>query len=115
MGAGEDVKLTVVLSKGTGEVTGVALRDGKPIDGAMVVLVPEIPEHNLVLFRRDQSDSDGSFHLGGIVPGKYTVVAIENGWALEWFTPGVLEKYLPGGEAIQVHADSRIEVKANIQ
>lgn len=115
MGAGEDVKLTVVLSKGTGEVTGVALRDGKPLDGVMVVLVPEIPEHNLVLFRRDQSDSDGSFHLGGIVPGKYTVVAIENGWALEWFTPGVLEKYLPGGEAIQVHADSRIEVKANVQ
>jgi len=115
IGAGQDVKLTVVISKGTGKVTGVALKDGRPVDGVMVVLVPEVPEHNLFLFRRDQSDSDGSFNLGGILPGRYTVVAIENGWELDWFTPGVLQKYLPSGEAVQIHADSRIEVKVNVQ
>jgi Carboxypeptidase regulatory-like domain len=115
IGAGQDVKLTVVISKGTGEVTGVALKDGKPVDGVMVVLVPEVPEHNLLLFRRDQSDSDGSFNLGGILPGRYTVVAIENGWELDWLTPAVLQKYLLGGEAVQVRADSRIEVKVNVQ
>jgi hypothetical protein len=115
IGAGQDVKLTVVISKGTGEVTGVALKDGRPADGVMVVLVPEVSEHNLLLFRRDQSDSDGSFNLSGILPGKYTVVAIENGWELDWFTRGVLEKFLPGGEAVQIHADSRIAVKVNVQ
>jgi hypothetical protein len=112
---GQDIRLKVVLSEGTGRVTGVALKDGKPVDGVMIVLVPEVPEHNLVLFRRDQSDSDGSFQLPGVHPGKYTVVAIENGWELEWLTPGVLEKYLGGGEPIRVAANAKIEVKVKVQ
>ena len=112
---GEDVKLTVLISKGTGRITGLALKNGKPVDGVMVVLVPEIPDHNLVLFRRDQSDSDGSFNLTNILPGKYTVVGIENGWDLDWFTPGVLQKYLPGGEAVNVTPNSKLEVKIKVQ
>jgi hypothetical protein len=115
IGGGQDVRLKVVLSEGTGQVTGVALKDGKALDGVMVALVPEQPEHNLVLFRRDQSDSDGSFRLGGVHPGKYTVVAIENGWELEWFTPGVMEKYLAGGETVQVTANAKLEVKVKVQ
>jgi sarcosine oxidase gamma subunit len=115
IGGGQDVRLKIVLSEGTGQVTGVALKDGKALDGVMVALVPEQPEHNLVLFRRDQSDSDGSFRLGGVHPGKYTVVAIENGWELEWFTPGVMEKYLAGGETVQVTANAKLEVKVKVQ
>ncbi len=113
--AGQDVKLTVVVSKGTGHITGVALKDGKPIDGVMVVLVPEVPEHNLVLFRRDQSDSDGSFNLPGVLPGKYTVIALENGWDLDWYTPGVLQKYLPAGEPVEVSPNSKLDVKVRVQ
>ena len=112
---GQDVRLSIVLSEGTGRVTGVALKDGKPMDGVMIVLVPDVPEHNLVLFRRDQSDSDGSFALPGVHPGKYTVVAIEDGWELEWLTPGVLEKYLAGGEVVRVTANAKIEVKVKVQ
>lgn len=112
---GEDVKLEVLIAKGIGRITGVALKNGKPVEGVMVVLVPEIPEHNLVLFRRDQSDSDGSFNLPNILAGKYTVVALENGWDLDWFTPGVLQKYLAGGEAVNVGPNSKLEVKVNVQ
>ena len=112
---GQEVRLKVVLSEGTGRITGFALKDGKPIDGVMIVLVPEVPEHNLVLFRRDQSDSDGSFILPSVHSGKYTVVAIENGWELDWFTPGVIQKYLAGGEPVQVTANAKIEVKVKVQ
>src|SRR5467141_340941 len=112
---GQDVRLKVVLSEGTGRVSGFALKDGKPVDGVMIALVPEVPEHNLVLFRRDQSDSDGSFRLPGVHPGKYTVIAIENGWELEWLTPGVLEKYLTGGEPVQVAANAKIDVNVKAQ
>ena len=111
----EDVRLAVLVAKGSGTVTGVALKDAKPLEGVMVVLVPEVPEHNLGLFRRDQSDSDGSFNLRGILPGKYTVVAIENGWDLDWLTPAVLQKYLPGGQAIEVAPGAKLEVKVNAQ
>jgi protocatechuate 3,4-dioxygenase beta subunit len=112
---GQDVRLKIVLSEGTGRITGFALKDDKPVDGVMIVLVPEVPEHNLVLFRRDQSDSDGSFILRGVHTGKYTVVAIENGWELDWFTPGVIQKYLAGGEPVQVTTNAKIEVKVKVQ
>jgi protocatechuate 3,4-dioxygenase beta subunit len=112
--AGQAVKLIAIVSRGTGRVSGFALKDGKPIDGVMVVLVPEVPEHNLVLFRRDQSDSDGSFTLPAILPGKYTVIALENGWDLDWYTPAVLQKYLPAGERVEVSPNSKLEVKVNV-
>jgi len=41
-------------------VEGTAKRAGTPFAGAMVVLVPEDPEDNADLFRRDQSDLDGT-------------------------------------------------------
>jgi hypothetical protein len=115
IGEGQDVKLNVVLSRGTGQISGVALKDGKTIDGAMVLLVPQIADQNIALFRLDQSDSDGSFNLNGVVPGNYTVVAIENAWELEWFQPSVIKKYLAGGEPVQVQADSRLGVKVKVQ
>jgi Carboxypeptidase regulatory-like domain len=115
IGGGQDVKMKVVLSEGTGRITGFALKDGKPLDGVMVVLVPEVADHNLALIRRDQSDSDGSFNLPGVHAGKYTVVAIENGWDLDWFTPGVIQKYLAGGEPVQVATNAKIEVKVKVQ
>ena len=113
-GAG-DVKLDVVLSRGTGTITGFALKDSRPLDAVMVALVPEQPERNLVLFRRDQSDSDGSFNLAGVHPGKYTLIAIENGWDIEWLEPGALKKYLASGERIEVTPNAKLEVKVNVQ
>ena len=73
------VRLIVTLSQGLGQVAGIALREARPLAGALIVLVPEHPENNAPLFRRDQSDSDGTFSLPNVLPGKYTVVAIEDG------------------------------------
>jgi hypothetical protein len=115
IGSAQDVRLRIVITEGSGLVTGVALKDGKPLDGVMIVLVPQNPERNLVLFRRDQSDSDGSFNLEGILPGKYTVIAIENGWDLEWSSPAVLQKYLASGEPVQLGPNGRIELRVNVQ
>ncbi len=69
--------------------------------GAMIVLVPQhLGDH--ALYRRDQADSDGSFTLGQIAAGRYTLVAIENGWDLEWARPEVIAHYLPGGQAVTI-------------
>lgn len=113
--SGAAVKLSITVAHGEAEVTGTALRDGKPLAGVMVVLVPADPAHNQVLFRRDQSDSDGTFTLPTIVPGDYKVLAIENGWELEWTKPEVLEKFMAGAVAVQAQPSGKYNVKINVQ
>jgi hypothetical protein len=81
----------------------------------MIVLVPADPVHNQVLFRRDQSDSDGTFKLAAVVPGKYTVLAIENGWDLEWMNADVLKNYMARGVAIQALQNGKYDVKVTVQ
>jgi hypothetical protein len=83
-------------------VEGTAKRAGKPFAGAMVVLVPKNPEENRDLFRRDQSDLDGTFNLQDVVPGSYTVLAIENGWDLDWSQPAVIAAYTKRGRTLEV-------------
>lgn len=109
------VKVNIALAHGQGQVTGTALRDGKPFAGAMVVLVPADPANNAVLFRRDQSDSDGTFTLGAAIPGKYTVVAMDHGWDLEWMNPRVLKPYLAQGTPVEIQPNGKYDVKVNVQ
>jgi hypothetical protein len=109
------VTLQITISKGQGQITGVALRDGQRLAGVMIVAVPNDPAHNQVLFRRDQSDSDGTFSLPAVVPGDYTVLAIHNGWDLQWLKPEVLKPYLAQGEAVQVKQNGKYELKLKVQ
>jgi hypothetical protein len=94
--------LVVKVSAGGMRVEGFARKGGKGQAGAMVLLVPRDAAAFPDLVRRDQSDSDGSFALRDAVPGQYTVVAIEDGWSLDWTRPEVIGRYLPGGIAVTV-------------
>jgi hypothetical protein len=115
IGAEATVKLTIAAARGVGEVGGVASRDGWPFGGAMIVLVPADPAHNEMLFRRDQSDSDGTFTLPGVVPGVYTALAIEDGWELEWKNPEVLRNYMSRGVAVRVQPKGKYDIKVAVQ
>jgi hypothetical protein len=95
-----DLELTVRDS--SSRVEGFATSDGKGKAGVLVILVPQDPSAHTDAFRRDQSDSDGSFGVGAVIPGTYTIVAIENGWSLEWQRPEVLARYLPGGVSVNI-------------
>jgi len=68
----------------------------------MAVLVPKEPEGHSDLFYRDQSDLDGTFAMHNVVPGFYTIVAIENGWDLDWSQPGVIAAYAKHGRKVEV-------------
>jgi hypothetical protein len=87
-------------------IEGFAHKDGKGRPGVMVVLVPKEPAAFHALARRDQSDSDGSFSLRDAAPGEYTVVAIEDGWELDWARPEVIARYLSKGIAVTVTESS---------
>jgi hypothetical protein len=96
------VLLAATLASGSTAVNGYAARDGKGVGGTLVLLVPNDPSASDELIRRDQSDSDGSFSLPSVVPGTYTLVAIENGWGLEWKHRDAIAAYLKRGVAVQV-------------
>src|SRR5450432_655876 len=99
--AGSSPSLSLTLVGGSYEIDGTAKRAGKPVPGAMVFLVPKNIETDRD-FRRDQTDLDGSFTLRNIVPGSYTLLAIENGWDLDWSKPDVISAYLGHGRKIEV-------------
>jgi hypothetical protein len=109
------LSLVVRVSTNPARLEGFARRDGKGISGVMVVLAPKDLGAMVSLGRRDQSDSDGSFALLNVTPGVYTIVAIADGWDLDWSDPAVIGRYLPGGVSVTVkdEADSTASSQAS--
>ncbi len=100
------LSLAVTIGLGETRIEGFARTNGKGASGIMIVLVPNNRPAWQALIRRDQSDSDGSFSLRDVVPGQYAVVAIQDGWTLDWTDPQVLARYLPAGIAVSVTGSS---------
>src|SRR5262249_36381792 len=109
------VDLTIVMGRGFGEITGVAVRESRGVDGVMVLLVPDSGVNVEDDSRMDQSDSDGSFELGGIIPGKYRLLAIQDGWSLEWRNPAVLKPYLEKTALLQIAAGESRKINVEVQ
>jgi uncharacterized GH25 family protein len=99
---GAAARIVCTATRAAGNVSGTVLHDEKPVAGAMVLLVPDDATHQTQRYRRDQSDSDGTFSLRQVLPGNYTLLAIQNGWDLEWGNPDALKPYLASGQRITV-------------
>ncbi len=99
---GGTVSVDVTLAGAPVVVRGFAKRGGKADVAAMVVLVPAGEDTDGNLFRRDQSDLDGSFVLYNVVPGNYVLVAIDDGWGLAWADAKTMLRYLPHGVPVHV-------------
>jgi hypothetical protein len=100
--AGSSLSGTVFLALGAVNIEGFVHRGGKPSSGVMVALIPKDPQSHLDMFRRDQSDSDGSFILPAVIPGTYTLVAVEDAWGFQWMQPDVLNRYLQHGQNLTI-------------
>jgi hypothetical protein len=100
------LKVMATVSLSETRVEGIARKDGKGQSGVMIELVPKEAGAFRSLVRRDQSDSDGSFSLHDVAPGEYTVVAIEEGWGLDWARPEVIGRYLSAGIPVTVTVTS---------
>jgi uncharacterized protein (DUF2141 family) len=100
--AGAAAEVTASLSAGIVSIEGVVLKKDKKVAGVMVALVPNEAVAHIDLFRRDQSDFDGTFVLRGVIPGSYTIVAVEDAWGLEWLQPSVLARYVQHGQSLSI-------------
>ena len=114
---GSTATLSIVLasSGSLSKLDGFAVRDGQPLAGAMVLLVPSDITRS-TLYRRDQSDSDGSFGMTGIVPGRYTLLGIDDdGRGLVYKDPAVIQPYLAGGQVLDFPLRSAEPVRITVQ
>lgn len=82
--------------------------------GAMVLLLPQ-DLSQLSRIRRDQSDSDGSFKLQGIPPGRYTLLAIDDGSQLLYKTAAVIKPYLQRGVSVVIPRSETDVLKIPVQ
>jgi 5-hydroxyisourate hydrolase-like protein (transthyretin family) len=100
-------ELTAEVRAGLVQVEGMAQRNGVPASGVMVALVPKDTERHMDMLRREQTSLDGSFTLEGVVPGSYTLVAVEDAWAVDWMKAAVRERYLNTGRTVVVGEKAR--------
>jgi Carboxypeptidase regulatory-like domain len=100
--AGGMLSMTAVLAAGSANIEGFVKRGGRAASGVMVVLIPNESSTREELFRRDQSDSDGSFRLASVIPGEYKLVAIEDAWGFDWSKPGQLAHYAQHGPSVTI-------------
>ncbi len=106
------VQLSLVAAPGSISIDGIALKDEKPFGGAMVLLIPK--DFRTDLIRRDQSDSDGTFTLPDVPPGRYTLVAIDEGRELLYQDPAAMKPYLSQGKEVLVPLQSAAPIKVNV-
>ena len=102
--------LRLHIARGRGTLSGFALLPDRPAEGALVLLVPitlGAPGSTLPVLR-DQANSDGSFLLTAVTPGKYILLAIDHGWDVPWRDPQSLERYLLKGTAIDLRPSGKL-------
>lgn len=99
---GAALELTASLSTGIVGIEGIVHKKDKPVAGVMVALVPKDPEAHIELFRRDQSDFDGTFLLQSVIPGSYTIIAVEDAWDLDWLKADILARYVQHGQQLTI-------------
>lgn len=115
--AAGDSSLALHLAKGRAQLTGVATFKGKPSVGAMVVLVPATLGNpgGIAVVRRDQSNTDGSFDLQEVIPGQYILIAIDQGWDVNWSDALTLNQYLTQGVAVNLTSSSMVRQNVTAQ
>jgi hypothetical protein len=111
-GTGE-VRLKLIVSENSAVILGTAMKKGQPFAGSMILLLPESGQAELA--RRDQSDSDGTFTLPNIVPGKYRLMALVNGWELPWADPEQQKALLGKGVAVVIGKDALPPFKIEVE
>jgi hypothetical protein len=101
-------ELQFVLASDGATVSGQALDAGNhPVTGATVVLAPAVlPENGLPgLIRTQETDQNGEFHLTGVAPGEYRVLAFTGLLPGEGEYPKFLGNHWT--KAIELNAASR--------
>ena len=103
----DPVELTLTAVRAVATVSGFAVRGGHGTPGVFVALLPLSENAGLEARQPNQSDSDGSFYFPNVPAGEYLVIAIEDGWGLDWARREVMAKYMAKAVRVTVPAHAK--------
>jgi hypothetical protein len=108
------VQLEIVTGGDGGEVKGKVRAESRPVQGAEVVLAPQMESKNPMEYYGYVSDSDGSFDLKGVKPGEYVLFATRDR-ELDYTDLKAIRPYLAAGKVVKVEARGSLEVQVELQ
>jgi hypothetical protein len=114
LGPSGPVQLKITLARGQASMHGRVEQNGKPVPAAMVLLLRDDFAYAPSLIRRDQSDSDGTFSLSNIVPGRYTLLALPVNEDLEYARAEIMQPFLASGKKLTIERDMHYEEAAQL-
>ena len=110
---GQTVTLRIAAANQVGHPGGTVLRDGRPIEGVMVVLMPAAPTTDPLQFRGYVTDTDGTFEYRNTPVGDYLLFAVDDP-DLEYANPAALEPYRAKAKPVKVEAKASSTHKITI-
>jgi len=110
-----NVVLEVVLTAGTGSVSGTALgRAGDPAASVTVVLVPTTARKRTALYQAVVTGSDGKFGFQEVPPGDYKLFAWDDVETGAWENAEFISVYESRGRSLRVSENSKDDVSLNV-
>jgi hypothetical protein len=108
-GPGSVEAIEVVVMGDCASVSGRVSKNAKPAMG-MVLLIPDDAPRAGV---STAANSDGTFEISGLAPGKYWAMALEEGEDLEADDPATLERVKTKGRVVELESSgiTRIELE----
>jgi hypothetical protein len=105
--------LTLTVGTGRAELVGTVKDAANAEEGAMVLLVPIAlgQPGDTSMVARAESNTDGSFRFRAVEPGRYIVVALDDGWAAGWTNAQTLAGYLGLGTPLELKAGAKAKLK----
>jgi carboxypeptidase family protein len=117
--SGQDVdNVTIVVSDRSTDLSG-AVRNGTgdPVAALTVIAFSADPQYWRSQSRQIQgvrTDQNGMYHIRGLPPGDYLIIAVDDAETGEWFDPSYLEQIRPGAQTFSLEegAKKTINLKA---
>ena len=76
----------------------------------MVLFIPQDRAQGRTIGRA-QSDGDGTFEIADLIPGRYFMVAIDDGRGLAYADRSVMAPYLRGGPLVDLPTNGPVKVE----
>jgi hypothetical protein len=108
--SGATLHRDLALTKAASTIEGTVEKAGAAQVGAFVVLLPKNPDARWA-YRRDQTDSDGSFRLAAIPSGDYSLIALTEGDEVAYRDPKVAAKLSGAAQPVHIDSSDRLNLK----